>query len=454
VTTYPGTNGRHDRTLVYTHGVRPTIPAGITAGATTVSTPVGQIAILTAVNILARVHPEVILAIPDSSLCISSPIGGDMLIEACQALAIAANPDIVVTVTDDMPQEIMSVGIGADAGPALVYAGGARWTALMQGTPVAITPEPSSLLGVGMAVALATGVVFRAALGLPTVIERSISLWTLAETDKPTGPGTCGPIDVGNVWLVGAGAVGSCLAWWLHFVGVIGQWTIIDGDSADDTNLNRALGLFAAHAGLTGKERVAKAVAAAALIPDAVPFTQWWDDWSTTDPASPDVLIAVANDFGVRANIAAYSHPATIHATTSRNWTAELHRHVCGEDDCLACRCPEEAPRFQCATASSAENLSAQHAEAEPGKDAALPFLSAAAGVLLMSGLLQLQYGHWATHPRNHWRIFFDESWRTTQSSRRLCIQNCVTTASPNVRRAIHGQTRWRQFDPHGSGLL
>ena len=377
--------------------------------------------------------------------------------EACLALATAANPKVVVRVTDEMPAGTLSVGIGPDAGSAFVYAGGARWTARTASTPVGITPEASSLLGVGMAVALATGVLFRAAIGWPVVRERSVSLWTLSETDEPSGPATCGPVGIGTVWMVGAGAVGSCLAWWLHFVGVVGTWTVIDGDRADCTNLNRSLGLFAAEVSLSSGQATPKAVAAAALIPGAVAVPKWWNDWSASDPASPDVLIPVANDFGVRAAIAAYSHPATIHATTSRNWTAELHRHLLDRDDCPACRFPEDAPAFACASASGtpAARLADEEPldeKAEPVKDAALPFLSAAAGLLLLAGLLQLQHGQWSTHQRNHWRIFFDDSSRTLRPSKWPRIQRCTATASPSVRRAVHSETRWRTLDPEGAG--
>ena len=57
--------GRADRTLRYTSGLEPEIPAGITSGSTTTSTIPGQITVLTAVNILARAHPEIILSLPD-----------------------------------------------------------------------------------------------------------------------------------------------------------------------------------------------------------------------------------------------------------------------------------------------------------------------------------------------------------------------------------------------------
>jgi hypothetical protein len=431
--------GRADRTLRYTGGLQPATPAGITSGAATASTIAGQIAVLTAANILARAHPQIILALPDTPLLIPCPAGGATLAEACQRLARAADPDIAVSTAADLSTGIAGIGIGHDAGPATIYAGGARWTAHTSNTPQPITAEPSSALGAGLAVTLAAGYLFRAAIGLPAVPDRRISLWSLAPASQPTGPAELGPVAVGSTWLVGAGAVGSCLAWWLQFTGVDGAWTVIDGDKADDTNLNRSLGLFAADAGLGGHEAAMKAAAASALIPGAVPYPHWWDDWAAADPAPPDVLIPAANEYGVRPAVAAYGHPATIHGTTSRDWTAELHRHLPGLDGCIACRLPEDAPVFACATAA------APSAGPDPGRDAALPFLSAAAGILLLSGLLQLQYGHWTVHDRNHWRVWFDEAPRPVQSSRWPCSQACTATPSAAVRRTIHQATRWYQ---------
>ena len=330
------------------------------------------------------------------------------------------------------------MGIGHDAGAATIYAGGARWTAHTNGTrPQPITADPSSALGAGLAVTLAAGYIFRAAIGLPAVADRGISLWALAPAAEPTGPVSFGPVAVGSAWLVGAGAVGSCLAWWLQFTGVDGAWTVIDGDIADDTNLNRSLGLFAAHTGTGGQEPVPKSDAAAALIPGAVSYPRWWEDWAATGPEPPDVLIPVANEHGIRPAIAAYGHPAAIQATTSRDWTAELHRHLPGQDGCIACRLPEHSPAFACATGAS------RPAGHDPGRDAALPFLSAAAGILLLSGLLQLQHGRWHAHDRNHWRLWFDQSPRPVQSSRWLCGRSCRYAPVPAVRHAIHGATRW-----------
>lgn len=438
---------RHARTLEYTGDRQPTGAAGITCSEDTASSPTGQWAILSAANLLARVHPEVHLAVPDASLVVPGPFGGTTLIEACHALAAAARSEVVVEHHVVLPPGILSMGIGADPGDATVYAGGLRWTARTDVRPVLISGDPSSLLGASMAVTLAAGIMFRKDIGLEVGCVRSFSLWTLAKTEDPTGPSACGPLDVGSVWMVGAGAVGSSFGWWLRQVGVVGTWTVIDGDDVDPTNLDRSLGLFEYQAGLAGERPANKADAVAGLIDGAEAFSHWWDDWVDEDRCSPDVLIPVANDFEVRAKIAAYSHPLTIHATTSRGWTAELHRHSPDRDGCIACRLPEAAPRFACATASEGD-LPPDRGSADDGsagsRDAALPFLSGAAGLLLLAGLLQLQHGQWDEHSRNHWRVFFDDT-PVLRSGRWACSHTCTASMPVDVRASVHGHTRWHR---------
>lgn len=434
----PHTSRRLDQTRRYTGGVVPTVAAGVTTGIQTAGTPVGQAAVLTAVNMLSRAHPQLMLSVPDAPLLVPTPTGGVTLVDACHRLAAGGNPEIEIILTDGFPSETLSLGIGVDSPTASIYAGGLRWTARTGSTRQPIASAPSSLLGLGLAVGFGCGWIFRSSLGLPAVRERSVSLWTLASNARATGPAGCGPLDVGSVWIVGAGAVGSAVAWWLHQIGVTGEWTIIDGDLADDTNLNRSLGLFAADAGLLGSPAIAKAEAAATLIPGAHPHVGWWDEWVQSDSSAPDVLIPTANDRGVRPAIAAYGHPAVLHATTSRAWTAELHRHVPVNDGCIACRLPGDEPMFGCATGRVDGACGA-----DPGRDAALPFLSGSAGLMLVSGLLQLQHAQWIGHRRNHWRIWFDQASAGLTGSRWICDRGCVSVPSPGVRQALHGHTRW-----------
>lgn len=106
-----------------------------------------------------------------------------------------------------------------------------------------------------------------------------------------------------------------------------------------------------------------------------------------------DLVLALANERAVRGSLQARQLQVLLHATTSANWQAQFHRHLADRDDCIDCRIPPNAPRLLCA--SSIVGSSGELA------DAALPFLSAAAALLLAAGLGRLQEGSLPALPYN-----------------------------------------------------
>ncbi len=87
-----------------------------------------------------------------------------------------------------------------------------------------------------------------------------------------------------------------------------------------------------------------------------------------------------------------------IHATTSPNWQTQLHRHRPVRDCCLASRLPDtDLPTPACAAAP----LSIQDLGQGRQPDAALPFLSAAAGLLIAADLVRLGLGEYESEYGN-----------------------------------------------------
>ncbi|MCX2933363.1 hypothetical protein ORI20_24115 [Mycobacterium sp. CVI_P3] len=240
--------------------------------------------------------------------------------------------------------------------------------------------------------------------------------------------------------VIGAGAVAHAVGWWAQEFGHHGTWTTIDGDDATISNTNRCLGMTASDAGwpagLPASQPRAKAVILADLLSGpSVPM--WFDQWIATDPERPDLLLPLANERGVRAHAAALGEPILLHATTSASWTAELHRHVPSVDDCPTCRLPERAkPQFACSTGP---------ASPDPGSsDAALPFLSAAAGLMLIVAMQQLTIDDSLVSGRhNHFRLCFERGVRLRRS---VHPARCPHTLARAARRAIQ-TSEPRRFD-------
>jgi hypothetical protein len=195
----------------------------------------------------------------------------------------------------------------------------------------------------------------RALYGHPARSRRA-SLWNLGEGDAAeTGPALrMSPIDVGDVTVIGAGAVGSAFAYWIRQLGHVGHWVVVDHDRAELHNTNRCLGMIAADAGWAGGSPggapAGKAQLAASLM-DAEAYDGWYHEWVSLPGRRPDLVLPLANEFDVRRAIGQRGEPVLIHATTSPNWTAELHRHLARRDGCIDCRLPQAATgAFRCAT--------------------------------------------------------------------------------------------------------
>jgi hypothetical protein len=156
------------------------------------------------------------------------------------------------------------------------------------------------------------------------------------------------------------------------------------------------------------------------------------------DPPRPDVVLPLANGGNVRHVIGQRAEPFLLHATTSRRYTAELHRHVPHRDQCIACRFPETGePVFECSTAP----------EPDPGdtgasEDAALPFLSATASLVLASALAQLP-GPVMEANANHWVIHLELGSRVVQAVPYKCRSDCQSTPSRDVLQRVNNGRRW-----------
>jgi molybdopterin/thiamine biosynthesis adenylyltransferase len=299
----------------------------------------------------------------------------------------------------------------------------------------------------GLGVCLAAGELFRSVFGQSTRCRR-VSAWDFDDGDDATVGPTVEPkpLDVGDVAVVGAGAVGSAFCYWAAQLGHTGRWTVIDQDKVELHNTNRCMGLVATDAGWPDGQPsgmpVSKAQAAARLV-IADSYDGWYHDWLETCSERPDLVLPLANEFGVRHAIGQRAEPIIVHATTSANWTAELHRHIAGRDDCIDCRLPARSEsNFRCST-----GLVPAPTETVTPNDAALPFLSGAAGLMLLVALVQLEHGAFAEHRRNHWRLLFGPAERAWSSSTHRCLEECRSQVAPAVRKKVNADRRWAHLD-------
>lgn len=395
----------------------------------------GQLLLLALVNQLSRGFRRITFGLPDAEvpLLVSVPFASGTL--AATVLETAGKVDPYGSFTLGAPTaDSIVLGIGQPDLPA------GSWYLSARGAVGGIsqaastwTASVSAEIGAGVAACLGAAAAWRIGLGMP-VVAWELALPTIGD-DPARVSRLSSPVDPGRVLMVGAGAVGNAVAYWAKALGVAGEWTIVDGDDVELSNTNRGLCMIPRHTGWSGGHPLNKAeVVAEYMGARAVPK---WFEQANLDASSFDVVLALANGGDVRPAIASLSHPLVLHATTGQNWNALAHRHIAFTDDCIGCRMRGQtqlALACSTATVTDADGTS---------RDAALPFLSAAAGLMLVGDLFGLTVG-WLEQDRVNRRSWlFDFQGRGTQAGVCACSDSCGSWYPPPIYQATYGSTRW-----------
>jgi hypothetical protein len=429
----------HSRTLAYLPQYRADQRPVVVHLGDDAHTANGHLLLVGLINQLARAHQHIVITnATDTPLLCPAMFGLTTLEQATVGLARAINPFITTTGSNTLPP-LVTIAIGRGDQPVDLRVGCDGWCATF-GDQARIDPHPTGRLGAMLASCLTATYAFHRMLGAAATPDLSYSLWEHGSPSTAEGPEFGGPLDVGRVLQVGAGGVGASLDYWLALLGLTGEWTICDGDLVDVSNLNRQLCFLASHAAYPSPPAANKADTAATLLgPAATPDPHWYGKTAAIAASDYDVVLALANDHGIRGVLQARQPPVLLHATTSPNWEAQLHRHIAGRDDCIGCRIPGDTPRLRCAEAV---------VDLGTGTDSALPFLSASAGLMLLGSLARLQLGALADEDINYTALHLHASNAVSQQLKRHCSESCTRWAPATVRRKIAAGTRYAHLDP------
>ena len=435
---------RDSRTESYLgHDFPALAPISIHASADVCESKSGQLLIVTLVNQLARIHRDLRLALaePAAELVVSSLCGGCTLGDEVQRLARRIDPYGRCDVDrEDLNPCAVSIGTGAYCRSDLTwYLGWKFSTAELRKDPCRLERESSAALrGAGLAALLGAPAAIKAALGIETTPTR-LSAWNLTSgKDADPGPTELPPIDVGRGLMVGAGAVATAAAYWLVQWGNLSSWTTIDHDTVALHNTNRSLLFFPDDAGWPDGTPQAKVYCLPRYLVEAVPVHAWYDEAVETQ-STFDTVLVLANERDVRTRVSSRNDPVQLAATTGQSWLSQLHRHIAGRDDCVRCRMADiRAPQLRC---SEATVIGGRAGTA--GGDAALPFLSAASGLMLVSALQRLQLGEFGAKRTNMWSWDFRSERRMHSAGYCECRGDCSTGLGAVARRTITDMTRW-----------
>ena len=311
-------------------------------------------------------------------------------------------------------------------------------------------PGPSPLvdddtlnpIGPALAVILAVTVAFRTALAeYPEAVCFNALDWSC---------GTVGPdavplgieASLGTLWTVGTGSVGTAILYFLSLATREFSAALFDMDAVKVENLDRSP-IFANDDVGEKKVDVAMEYLRDSGVRDVQALSCSLDEaecWSNRQEGIPDIMISTANERNVRSVIENGYPPIQIYATTGGNWQASVIRHVPLKEPCSLCLFPETS-YTKTACAQGPVGTAAQGSRAENTVDAALPFLSFAAGVMAAAELLKLSVDG---YPRVRSRVTLN-AWspRIVQSSLAFREGCPCRTRSKNVHRRMIGGTRY-----------
>ena len=415
----------------------------IEAGDDACLTTAGQLVLLTLVNQIMRFHRDVRVSVsePGAAILVPSLCGGTSLGDEMVKLASRIDPYGHFRLdTQSGGISDLSIGIGEACRIGLDwYLGFDRCTAELAADPLPLGRGTSAdLRGAAVAAVLGAAAAMKTVLGIPTV-PRKISAWNFQGGDSADpGPRELPSVDVGRTLMVGAGAVAAGVVYWLMQWGQHGPWTILDADRVKLHNTNRCLLFFPDDAGWLNERVRFKAACLAEYLPEVRYVEKWYDEAAETEEEFDTVLV-LANERDVRTRVSHRNDPVQFQATTSRNWIAQLHRHVAGVDDCVRCRMSDiRIPNMQCSEGVTAT------LDKPMQPDAALPFLSLASGLMLVSALQHLQLDEFGMYPVNRWDWDFKSSHQMDESGIRQCRDGCAIGLSSGARRSIAAATCWQ----------
>ena len=368
----------------------------------------GQVAAITAASLFGRMTRTVAFDVPSLAVVAGLPWQGvaldDLVMEILESTHRYGHHEQRKARTEDLR---LTVG---PAGHGLVIHG-SGWASYYgpEPSPLTQSDEPNPF-GAAFAVITAAAHVQRRPRETPSGRCLDVFHWQTGAIPSEV-PTVTRDFELGELWSVGVGSVGSCALFFLSLITRAFRAILIDRDKVKVENVTRSA-LFSWEDAEAKDPKVE--VAARWLLKAGVeriePYVAWLDQlpelWSQPRPSRPDILISAANERNVRALIENTYPPLQVYATTGRNWQATLLRHIPLVDPCSCCISGVEvhtAPTL-CATGSPTPGSSPQQQD-----DVALPFLSYAAGLMTTAEITKLALiGNTATPNR----VFFEPNGR------------------------------------------
>lgn len=349
----------------------------------------GQIALLTAANLLGRMSPSIALGFTDVCVHSNLPWSGCSLHSVILAQMRSADPFTRVCSRTSQPGDYrLHFGRGSDSDSDSLVIHGCGWNAYFgTGSSPLTDDQQTNPIGAALAAILAVSQLFVHNLNIPA--KRYVLNALTWQSDAITESFPVSNSDLGHICVVGVGSVGTAALYFLALANRSFKSTLIDMDRVKLQNLDRSPIFANDDVGLLKVEATRNFLRSAGFTDvqiDSQPLHKS-ELWIKRSSGTPDILISAANEMNVRYHIEAQYPPIQLYGTTGRNWQASIIRHIPLVESCSCCLFPDEIPIAAMACASAPLHYDFEGANRV---DAALPFLSFAAGLMTAAEVLKL----------------------------------------------------------------
>lgn len=216
-------------------------------------------------------------------------------------------------------------------------------------------------------------------------------------------------LDIGNIFQIGCGAVGSSLDLLLSFLDVRGNINLIDFDTVSVQNTASSM-LFTAEDSFQENDKVLvcesilDTVKGLNIMPQKKDYGTFIKENNLLQ-IYPDIILCLANEHNIWSTIQHNFPPLVLHATTSPNWGINLGRHIPIKDWCIVCRFG--ISEYETTPVCSEAQI--KPIEEEEGILGILPFLSSAAATLILSEVIKSTMDDYILRKENFFQFAFQE---------------------------------------------
>jgi molybdopterin/thiamine biosynthesis adenylyltransferase len=439
---------RNSRTNLYGRGARPLDPArwiSLAIDPAYAETYAGQVALLTAANLIGRMTPSVAMSVP-GGISIRDPLpwAGQSLSDVLFEQLFAATPaDRGGRFAARAPEPgDVAIAIGRRTVPGALLVHGCGWDSYFGADPSPVCETNiANPCGPAFAAILCGAHLLAEGLDAPAAGYLCNTLHWSARAAPAGAPQPDTGTDLGELWTIGTGSVGTAALYFLTLFTRRFEAALIDKDYVEIENLDRSP-IFIA----TDDERpkvdasadYLRSVGVVSIKPERATLGES-KLWRTRQEGTPDLLIAAANEDHVRFQIEADMPPIQIYGTTGKNWQASVIRHIPLLEPCSLCLFPDNgtAVPTACATGKVARSVDGKQI------DAALPFLSFAAGLMTAAEILKLRLpGYPFSKSITQYSARAEEKLITAQlSPRQGCL--CQSGRDKALHQRMIGATRY-----------